>query len=103
PFSQGDTSTARKFGGTGLGMSICKKLVELMKGKIGGESAKGKGSVFWFELPLKSALSELDTLEEEKRYTHSLPPGKAFRVLVADDNPANQKVILRLLEKLGYA
>ena len=52
PFAQADSSTARKFGGTGLGLSICHRLCELMHGRIGVTSEAGKGSCFWFELPL---------------------------------------------------
>ncbi|WP_374631652.1 ATP-binding protein [Ferrovibrio sp.] len=52
PFAQADSSTARKFGGTGLGLSICHRLCELMQGRIGVSSEAGKGSCFWFELPL---------------------------------------------------
>jgi len=99
-FSQTDASTSRKYGGTGLGLTISKRLVELMNGEIGVESEEGKGTTFWFNLSFGTAdniipLEKSDD-ESEKSQKNSL------NILLAEDNPINQRVALFNLKKMGH-
>ncbi|MEI7451101.1 MAG: response regulator, partial [Desulfomonile sp.] len=115
-FSQVDASTARKFGGTGLGLAISKGLVEQMDGSIGVESVHGQGSTFWFNLPFleqrsdaqpSAPLTDSGKVSEEKllgavQQHEQYQSGKHLRILVAEDNMANQIVILGILKKMGH-
>jgi PAS domain S-box-containing protein len=104
PFVQGDSSTTRLFGGSGLGLSIVKQLVTLMGGEVGVFSSYCNGSLFWFRVPLRvtltpAAISGRDLLSP--RSADSLPkPSK--RILVAEDNEVNQEVARELLRMLGH-
>ncbi len=98
PFTQADSSTTRRYGGTGLGLTICRHLVELMGGEIHCESTLGNGSRFWFRLPLALA-SESNTKSKTPQETPKL--NTQATVLIVEDNIVNQKVVAKMLQKLG--
>ena len=100
-FTQADSSITRKFGGSGLGLSISKKLVELLGGQIGLESEPYEGSVFWFTLDLKKADRSLLPREIEHPASEADRALSGTRILLAEDNVMNQKVAKKQLEKLG--
>jgi CheY-like chemotaxis protein len=104
-FSQADTSTTRNYGGTGLGLAISKQLVEMMGGRIGVRSRVHAGSIFWFELPLRThnraKLAETGARPACGGASCLAAGERPVRVLLAEDNPVNQKVAMRMLEKLG--
>lgn len=96
-FTQVDNSINRKYGGSGLGLSICAEIVRLMQGEIGVDSAPGQGSCFWFEIPVAMAepatapvSSDLKPVFLEDR-----------KVLIVDDHPINRELIRLLLKDYG--
>ncbi|HEV2381880.1 MAG TPA: PAS domain S-box protein [Terriglobia bacterium] len=94
-FSQADTSTTRKYGGTGLGLTICARLVAMMGGRIWVKSELGEGSQFHFTLRLGAGMTVPGTLPADEQSLLGLP------VLVVDDNATNRLILERTLRRWG--
>ena len=101
-FTQADGSTTRQYGGTGLGLTITRRLVTLMGGRLSAQSAPGAGSSFFFELPLEDRPTPPDPssgIPPPSRPSRRFP---SLRILVVEDNPVNQKVVCSMIRREGW-
>ncbi len=96
-FSQAEQSTTRRFGGTGIGLTICRRLIDAMGGTISVESVPGKGSAFICSLPVV----EVETVPARHTITPEQASFAGIAVLAADDNPVNRTVLGEALTRLG--
>lgn len=98
-FSQVDGSYSRRFAGTGLGLAICRRLAEMMKGQIGVQSEVGKGSAFWFSIPLLHAIDGHLVSQSVTTPERSITPST---LLLVEDNPTNQMIAEAFLKQAGH-
>jgi signal transduction histidine kinase/CheY-like chemotaxis protein len=102
-FTQVDGQSTRRYGGTGLGLTICKRLVSLMQGTIGLTSSTGQGSTFWFVLPLAVTDKQPSlTLRSPAKAEAGAGQAAAAPLLAVDDNEINRGVLEHLAQQLGY-
>ncbi len=107
-FSQADTSTTRKYGGTGLGLTITKQLVEMMGGKIGVESKEGDGTTFWIQIPFVLSDKIIESVPSTPQKGHedylvTKVDAANARILLAEDNEINRAFMTKLLRSHGIA
>ncbi|PCK00526.1 MAG: hypothetical protein COA45_01730 [Zetaproteobacteria bacterium] len=102
-FSQADISTTREFGGTGLGLTISKQIVELFDGEIGVESVKGEGSTFWFQIPVGVIEKNGNESVVKGGMKHMEVSFDGYSVLIVEDNSVNLLFVQKLLEQIEFS
>ncbi|MFW6093569.1 MAG: ATP-binding protein [Pseudomonadota bacterium] len=100
-FEQAESSTTRRFGGTGLGLTICRRLVEVMGGEIAVSSEPGQGSTFDFSVRLELAAEQAQTQAASGRRDRNTSILEGREILVAEDNPINQQLATEFLQRAG--
>ncbi len=103
PFSQADTDTTRLYGGTGLGLTLCRQLVEQMHGQILVDSEIGQGTHFTVTLPLPVYAQSAQQPAKSTPIADTNTPIESLRILLVEDNQVNQLVASSLLKKLGHS
>jgi PAS domain S-box-containing protein len=106
PFVQASSDTSRKFGGSGLGLSICKSLVDLQQGEISVSSELSKGSIFRFHIPyIKAKQFEIEEAKQKNNVSEflSVQPLASMHCLIFEDNLINQKVVFHTLKNAGIS
>lgn len=101
-FEQADNSNTRLYGGSGLGLTICRRLAELMGGSIWAESVLGQGSTFYVELPFEVAQAS-QMIDHQADLSAQAPSDvKRLNILIADDNKLNADTLVAMLKKMGH-
>ena len=101
PFEQADSSMARRYGGTGLGLALSQRLVAMMSGQIDVDSRPGDGSTFWFTVLLQPATGDEAEAPPDAERQRLQAEHAGAHVLVVDDEPVNREVLSGLLEQAG--